>query len=180
MLVAKKKRKENIAEYILYLYQIEDLIRAFKLDMDLIEQRLVAAYDANDTTKQEITEWYRNLVTMMEKEEKRDSGHLQFLTNLINELNEFHLKLLQTGVNEMYSSIYKAVAGLINELKQKNPTTTTNDVEVAIDAIYGYLLLKIQKKPVTEETQEAIKRLSQWLGHLSNLYKEFENGDLEF
>ncbi len=179
MLVAKKKRKENIAEYILYLYQIEDLIRAFDLDMELIEQRLVAAYDADETTKKEITKWYRNLVRMMQKEKKTDSGHLQFLINLINDLNEFHLKLLETNVNEMYTSIYKAVAGLVNELKQKNPSGT-NDMEVAIDAIYGYLLLKIQKKSISEETKEAIKRLSQWLGHLSKLYKDYESGDLEF
>ena len=28
MIIAQKKRKENIAEYLLYMWQIEDLIRA--------------------------------------------------------------------------------------------------------------------------------------------------------
>ena len=51
MLVAKQKRKENIAEYILYLYQVEDLIRAFQLDMDIIENQLVSRYDAGEETK---------------------------------------------------------------------------------------------------------------------------------
>lgn len=179
MLVAKQKRKENIAEYILYLYQVEDLIRAFKLDMDLIEKRLVASYKADEATKQEIKAWYENLVLMMEKEGIQQKGHLQFLINLVKDLNEFHLKLLQTEKDEMYVSMYKAIAGLIGELKQKNPEAA-NDVQVAIDGIYGYLILKIQNKQITEETSEAVKRLSQWLGHLSKLYRDFEKGDFEF
>ena len=77
MLVAKQKRKENIAEYILYLYQIEDMIRAFKLDMKLIEERLVANYKADDKTKAAITDWYANLVLMMDKEKIREKGHYQ-------------------------------------------------------------------------------------------------------
>jgi len=179
MLVAKQKRKENIAEYILYLYQIEDLIRAFKLDMDLIEVKLIASYDVDDSGKKEIKDWYGNLVLMMEKEGKQEKGHLQFLSNLVRDLNEFHLRLVQTEKDKLYTSMFQAVAGLIGELKQKN-TVATNDIQVAIDGIYGYLLLKIQNKPITEETKEAVKRLSQWLGHLSKLYKDFEAGDFEF
>lgn len=179
MLVAKQKRKENIAEYILYLYQVEDLIRAFRLDMDLIDQKLIALYKADEATKAEIKSWYENLVLMMEKEGKQQKGHLQFLTNLVKDLNEFHLKLLQTEKDEMYVSMFKAIAGLLGELKQKNAAAAT-DIQVALDGIYGYLLLKIQNKSITEETREAVKRLSQWLGHLSRLYKDFEKGDLEF
>lgn len=178
MLVAKQKRKENIAEYILYLYQVEDLIRAFRLDMQLIEDHLVQQYDVDEKTKNEIKAWYKNLVIMMQKEGIEEKGHLQFLANLIIELNEFHLRLIQSGVDEIYVSVYKAVSGLINELHQKN-TIAGNDVQVALDGIYGYLLLKIRNKPVTEETKAAMKRLSQWLAYLSRNYKNFESGNLE-
>ena len=34
MLIAQKKKKENIAEYILYLFQIEDIVRSFKFNLD--------------------------------------------------------------------------------------------------------------------------------------------------
>ncbi len=178
MLVAQQKRKENLAEYILYLYQVEDLIRAFHLDMDLINENLVARYQAEKEKKQEISDWYNNLVKMMEKEGKQKSGHLQFLINQVNELYEIHLRLMQTEAEPVYVSVYKAVAGLINELKQKN-SAAENDVQVAIDGVYGYLLLKIQRKEITPETTEAIKRLSQWLSHLSKLFRDFESGDLE-
>jgi len=114
----------------------------------------------------------------MEKEGRQKKGHLQFLSNLINELNEFHLRLLKTETDQMYVSVFQAVAGLINELKQKNPLAV-NDVQLAIEGVYGYLLLKIQKKKITPETQEAVKRLSNWLSQLSRLFKDYESGDLE-
>jgi very-short-patch-repair endonuclease len=85
---------------------------------------------------------------------------------------------MHTEVEPMYVSVFKAVAGLVNELKQKNPDAE-NDVQVAIDGVYGYLLLKIQKKEITDETQEAVQRISNWLSHLSKLFKDFESGDLE-
>lgn len=177
MLVAQKKRKENIAEYILYLYQIENLIRAFKMDIDLIEKELVAKYNTDDKTKGEILDWYKNLVVMMQKENIVEEGHLQFLTNLIYDVNEVHLKLMDSETDQMYLQTYKAIAGLLTELKQKNKQIN-NDVQLSLDAIYGYLLLKMQNKTVTEETKDAVQRLSSWLGALSGLFKKYENGEL--
>jgi len=178
MLVAQQKRKENIAEYLLYLYQVEDLIRAFHLDMNLINEHLVGNYKANKEELKEISAWYENLTLMMQKEGKQEKGHLQFLANLLNELNEFHLRLMQQKTDPMYVQIYQAVAGLLTELKQKNPATS-GDVQIAIDGVYGYLMLKIQKKEITSATEEAVKRLSQWLAYLSKRFKEYESGDLE-
>ncbi len=179
MLVAKQRRKENIAEYILYLYQVEDLIRAFKGDMELIEQRLVANYKADEKTAEAIRAWYQNLATMMEKEHIEEKGHLQFLTNLISDVNDFHLKLIETSKDGSYVQAFNAAAGLVEELKQKNPTAK-NDVELGISSIYGFLLLKMQKKDISVDTTEAIKRISNWLSSLSKLYRDFEAGDFEF
>ena len=178
MFVAQRKRKENIAEYILYLYQVEDLIRAFNLDMDLISTQLVKSYNAGISSEKEIIAWYENLVMMMQKQGKQEKGHLQFIVNILGELNDFHLRLLERETDKIYPSIFQAVAGLINELRQKNPDTD-DDVHLAIDGIYGYLILKIQKKEITSETEEAVKRMSHWLSYLSRLYKEYEKGDFE-
>ena len=177
MLIAKQKRKENIAEYILYLYQVEDLIRAFKLDINLIENQLVTSYRTDENTAKQITDWYSNLVIMMDKEGIREQGHLQFLVNLINDVNQLHLKLMETKIDNNYANSFQSIAGLLTELKQKN-NEAQNDVDLAITAIYGFLLLKMQKKTISEETTDAVKRISHWLSHLSKLYKEYEEGDL--
>ena len=179
MLVAKQKRKENIAEYVLYLYQVEDLIRAFQFDMNLIQEKLVANYQVDEKTSAEITDWYNNLVVMMEKEGIRENGHLQFLTNLIGDINEFHMKLMEIGTEKMYVQNFKSVSGLIAELKQKNKIAK-NDIQLGLDAVYGFLLLRMKKAKISAETENAVKQLSKWLGILSKHYKDFESGDLEF
>ena len=178
MLVAKQKRKENIAEYILYLYQVEDLIRAFQFDMNLIQEKLIANYQADEKTSAEITEWYNNLVLMMEKERIKEKGHLQFLTNLIGDINEFHIKLMNTGTEKNYVQNFKSVSGLITELKQKNKIAK-NDIQLGLDTVYGFLLLKMKKAEISDGTINAVKQLSQWLGVLSKLYKDFEAGKLD-
>ena len=178
MLVANKKRKENIVEYILYLYQVENLIRAFNLDVELIKVRLIPSYQADEKTKSEIIDWYKNLVVMMEKEGIQKEGHFQFLQNLIMDVNEIHIKLINTEIDKLYPQTYKSVAGIANELRQKNQKAK-NDIELCLDTIYGYLLLKMQNKEISAETEEAVKRLSSWMNALSKLYKDYESGDLE-
>ena len=179
MFEASKKRKENIAEYILYLYQVEDLIRAFNMDIGLISEKLIPAYRADVTTAGKISDWYNNLIVMMQKEGKKEKGHLQFLSNMIADLNDFHLKLKETEIESNYNSVFYAVSGLLAELKQKNPDAES-DVQVALDGVYGYLILKIRNKEISDSTEDAIKRLSQWLGFLSALFRDFENGKFEF
>jgi len=179
MLIAQQKRKENIAEYILYLYQVEDLIRAFKFDLNLIEERLVTAYKVDEETSDEIKNWYTNLVIMMDKEGIREKGHLQFLSNLINDLNDFHLQLMESSADKMYTQTFQLTAGLLTELKSKNPAAQ-NDIQLALDTIYGFLLLKMKKSEVSDATADAVKQLSRWLSSLSKLYKNFETGEFSF
>ena len=45
MIVAQQKRKENMVEYLLYMWQVEDLIRANGLDIDKIRETLIKQYD---------------------------------------------------------------------------------------------------------------------------------------
>ena len=42
MIIAQKKRKENIVEYMLYMWQVEKIIRAKNLDMDKIEKTIIS------------------------------------------------------------------------------------------------------------------------------------------
>lgn len=179
MLVAKQKRKENIAEYILYLYQVEDIIRALQFDFDRIEKQLVAAYKTDAKTSKEISDWYSNLVIMMDKEGNRQQGHLQFLQNLIADVNDFHLRLMETRDDAQYVHTFQMIAGLLGEIRLKN-AAAGDDVQLALDTIYGFLLLKMKNAPVTNETTDAVQRLSHWLGSLSKLYREFETGEFSF
>ena len=52
MLIAQQKRKENIAEYLLYLWQVEDLLRACHLDIDTVDKVVISRYDVDSNTRQ--------------------------------------------------------------------------------------------------------------------------------
>ncbi len=69
MITASQKRKENIAEYLLYMWQIEDIIRANGLDLAKIESTVIDKYPGlSPQQRKEMTEWYESLIDMMMRE----------------------------------------------------------------------------------------------------------------
>ena len=49
--VAEKKKSQNIGEYLIYMYQMEDLIRSFQGNMDEIRQYVISHYPVADEEK---------------------------------------------------------------------------------------------------------------------------------
>ncbi|MDE6050841.1 MAG: DUF4924 family protein, partial [Paramuribaculum sp.] len=96
MIIASQKRKENIAEYLLYMWQIEDIIRANGLDIDRIKTNVIDRYSGlSDAQRQEMTEWYESLIDMMRREGVEKSGHLQINSNILSALVALHQTLLK-------------------------------------------------------------------------------------
>lgn len=180
MIIAKEKRKTNISEYILYLWQVEDLIRALNFDLDQIGKTLVARFDVDEETRLEVYEWYKNLAAMMEKEQITRKGHLQFITNIINDLNSFHLQLLQSGKDPQYPMLFQMAKPVINEFKSKSLEKDVNDILASFQALYSIILLRLQKKEITTSTQTAVDHISKLMGHLSARYLQYEKGKFEF
>lgn len=180
MLVAQEKRKTNIAEYILYMWQVEDLLRACSFNADLIQSKLVSRFNADENTGNEITAWYNNLAIAMEKEHIREKGHLQVVTNLVNDLNEFHLKMIETQTDGEYLRLYQLNSDSIGEFILKSDKSVENEVEACLNALYGLLLLKITNAEISPLTQQTIEGFGRMIGHLSARYIQFENDEFEF
>jgi len=180
MLIAREKRKTNIAEYILYMWQIEDLLRACSFDREKIDHHLVCRFDADDNLRTEISDWYINLAVMMEKEHVQERGHLQVLINLVNDLNEFHLKMLEVKNDQDYIRLYRQNRNAIAEMNQRSGLMHENEIEASLNALYGFLMLKLKNAEITETTKRTIAGFSQMLGHLSARYLQYENDDFEF
>jgi L-rhamnose mutarotase len=178
MIVAQEKRKTNIAEYIIYLWQIEDMIRALKLDIDRVEEVLVNQYRVEENQKVEIGQWYQNLVLMMQKEQKQQSGHLQFLVNLTDELNRFHLTLIEKNIDQEYSRLYSDIQPDLELIRQKSGLDH-HDIELSLNTLYLILMLKVKNQEISEGTQNAVWKFGNFLGYLSKLFKAWEAGDLE-
>ena len=106
MIVANQKRKENIAEYLLYMWQVEDLIRASNFDMETIRKQVVDRYDQPAEVKEEIARWYEELIEMMRTEGVKEEGHIQLNKNVIIVLTDLHLRLLKTPKEMIYGAVY--------------------------------------------------------------------------
>jgi len=180
MLVAQEKRKINIAEYILYMWQVEDLLRACSFDPEKIEQQLVSRFNTDEDIRKEIAAWYNNLAVVMKKEHVREKGHVQVLVNLVNDLNEFHLKMLEIQKDQEYFRLYGSNGDAINEFRQRSGTTDINDVEACLNTLYGYMVLKLKNAEVSHHTQATVQGFGRLIGHLSARYIQFENDDFEF
>ena len=179
MIIASQKRKENIAEYLLYMWQIEDIIRAYKLDIDTIDEQIVSKYNVPDDKKKEIREWYESLIDMMRREGVVESGHLQLNKNVIIDLTDLHLALLKSPKEPFYWSTFFKTLPYIVELRAKTGDESVGEIETCFNALYGILMLRLQKKEISEQTQAAMKQISTFLALLSEKYKQEKAGDLE-
>lgn len=179
MIIASQKRKENIAEYLLYMWQIEDIIRAYKLDIDTIDEQIVSKYDVPDDKKKEIREWYESLIDMMRREGIVESGHLQLNKNVIIDLTDLHLALLKSPKEPFYGATFFKTLPYIVELRAKTGGEPVGEIETCFNALYGILMLRLQKKEISEQTQAAMKQISTFLALLSEKYKQEKAGDLE-
>ncbi|MFO7879977.1 MAG: DUF4924 family protein [Bacteroidota bacterium] len=177
MIIAKQKKQENIAEYVLYMWQIEDLLRALKFDEKLIEEQLVEQYNVPENEKTEIRNWYKGLVWQMTDEDIRDKGHLQFVNNQVNDLNEHHLYLMQAEDEETYHQVFEMARPNLVAFREKAKDTESNDVQLAFNALYSLLVLRLQAKKINKETEQAMTSFSNFLGLLSQKYKDFHSGE---
>ncbi len=174
MIVAQKKRKENIVEYLLYMWQVEDLIRANDLNIDKIRRTLIDQYDQPEEIKRQIICWYEELIEMMRSEGVTAHGHLQIHKNIIILLTDLHLQLLKDPKETTYGALYYKVLPSIVQLRSMSGGMEMPEIETCFTAIYGYLLLRMQGKPVSTETQEAIKQINTLLSFLAAKHKEEE------
>ncbi|PVX51981.1 uncharacterized protein DUF4924 [Balneicella halophila] len=175
MLIAQEKKKENLAEYILYMWQVEDFIRACKFDMNCIEKQRVNPFDVSGDLKKQIYDWYENLLIMMQKEKIQKKGHLQILKNNVDELTELHFALLHKKHDPQYRQLFTSAAQTLLEMRQNSKADDeTSDIEIALTTLYGVLLLRLSGKGVSKETMQGIHPLSRLLAYLSKAYKEVE------
>lgn len=174
MIIAQQKRKENIAEYLLYMYQIEDIIRANELDISRIEQTIINNFDASYDIKRDMLEWYKSLVDKIRDEGIIKSGHLKFLNALAGEMNDLHIKLISNPLESEYRNAYEKAKPNIEALRMRSGHTGENDVQVSLNGIYGLLILKLQKREITKETQSAFQTITEMIALLSSKFLDSE------
>lgn len=146
-----KSKKDNIAEYILYLWQTEDYLRAFP---------------QNATATPELME----ISDMMHSEGIINGGHLQLAKNALSELEDLHDELLDTEAP--YRAVMIHLQPQLNLLKAKTDRPTMSDVEACLTLLYQIMLLRLKQQPISEATEVTVKDATQLLRFLSKTYAD--------
>lgn len=172
MFVAQDLRKQNIAEYLLYMWQVEDLLRAFKLDANKFSESYLQHFSEwTAEQKTEAAKWYEEIANMMREEKVAERGHLQICKNVIINLEDLHLSLMNSSKFPYYHSAYHQALPLIVELRAKQPDAhLQTEIESCFALLYGITMLKMKRQTISQQTLEASKTISTFIGMLTNYY----------
>ena len=172
MIIAELKKKENIVEYILYIRQLMDIMRANNLEIQKIDELLVSKFEVSEKEKLKIHNWYHDLIVKMRNENAEHSGDIQEIKDLIAVLNKIHQTLLNDENEYRHHELYNWAKPNIDEYKRLSRSNSDNEIEICIDAMYALLLLKLQGKSISEETAQAMQTFGALLANLAEVYKK--------
>ena len=173
MFIASQKKKENIAEYVLYMWQIEDIIRANNLNIESITTNIIDKFTSlTDKQRQDLIEWYDSLIDMMRRENVVEKGHLQINKNTIMSLDELHTQIMRHDKFATYNAEFYRTLPYIVEIRSKAGDNKSGEIESCFNALYGILMLRLQGKEISKETADAINQISGFLAILSAYYKK--------
>ena len=177
MKIAQQLKEKNIAEYLIYMWQVEDLMRANGCDIDRIRKTIINQYPEED--RPALEEWYTNLCSMMHAEGVVEKGHLQINRNVLQNLTELHGALLASTRYPFYNAAYFKALPFIVELRQRNGHKDEPELETCFEALYGVLLLRLQKRDISPGTAKAMEAISSFMSLLANYYDKDRKGELK-
>ena len=180
MLIAQQKLQENIAEYILYMFQIEDVVRAYDLDIDRLMSEFIEAQLPDPSYEAQYRKWYEGIIRQMKMERIEKVGHLHEIKDILVELSYLHNVLMNTANDSKYKNLFEAALPFMNEFKERSNLKDKNEIELAFHALYMKLLLRLQKKEISAATEEAFDAMRALLAYIARSYKKMKSGDMDF
>ena len=144
-----KNKKENIVEYILYLWQLEDYLRAFP-----------EAAEGNEELS--------DILRMMHADDVMDGGHIQLAQIALKELEMLRDDIMTQEAT--YRAAMIRITPALNMLKARTDRPTMTNIEACLVLLYQIMLLRLQKREISAETQEVQQQATGILQYLSKTY----------
>ncbi|OPZ40014.1 MAG: hypothetical protein BWY95_02777 [Bacteroidetes bacterium ADurb.BinA104] len=117
---------------------------------------------------------------MMYAEGKASQGHLQINENVLILLEDLHLRLLKSDKQSEYRELfYKALPFILEFRGRSNEGEKNEEIRDCFNMLYGVWMLKLQGKPISELTAQAVQAVSAFTGKLAFFYKEEMAGRLD-
>lgn len=169
--IAERKKSQNIGEYLVYMYQMEDLIRSYQGNMEEIGQYVVSHYPVSEAEKERIKTWFAGLAASMKQQDLMQKGHLQELQDLVQQLLKLHYQLLKTDANYV-ATFHSAKAHLLEAVEASQTEEVGNEIQICLNGVYGLLLCRLLGKNVSDRQLEAADAFGNVLSHLNFSYQQ--------
>lgn len=173
MLLADKKKGENISEYIIYMYQTELLIRNFEFDIEKIKAHVfgnIPDRKMSPETKEEHLTWYGKVIAEMESENLQKEGHLSYVQDEVQNLSDLSMKLLTEEPN--YQAVFNAARPAIRENIQAANGLITSPIQACLNGVFGLLITRMNGKKIPDEIMVQVEHFGNVLSYLSHHYSK--------
>ncbi len=160
---AERIKAAHIVEYVLYLWQVEDLVRAAGFDESVLQSTVADQGDAE-------VQWLLQYAHAMKREGVEKEGHTGEANQALTELAMLHDLLLGALKDDEYAAAHAAAIPFLKELEDKNAhggVRAMHPVEMMCVSLYGWLVLRMSKQQVSAETEAgmvAMRNLANALG----------------
>ncbi len=183
---ARRLRSENVAEYILYLWQIEGLLRALQFSPEAIYSQFVAPRkELSEQMQQMILSWYVELGELLKKEGKEEKGHLEHTLHLIADLHNLHLQLQKGDAGARYRVLYISLQEVLPDLRAalqgegSELSGEISDTELCFRALYATMLYRLKGEGAKSAVSDTIEYISPVIAELVKVYHQAERGEVD-
>lgn len=180
--IAKAKRRENIAEYILYLWQLEDLLRALQFSPEAVFSQLIEPRkDITEQQKPVFLMWYMDIANLLHQEGKDEKGHLEHTLHLVGDMHNLHLQLLKLPVGAHYRTTFARLEPELPRLREILGASNVgmSDTELAFRALYAAMLYRIKGQGDTPAVTDTLEYVSPVIAELADMYRKVETGEVD-
>ena len=95
-------------------------------------------------------------------------------------MTDLHARLLSSTKFPFYNAAYFKALPFIVELRHKNGEKEEPELETCFEALYGILLLRLQKKEISPATAKAMESIADFISLLASYYEKDREGELDW
>ena len=176
MTIAERKYAENIAEYIIYMWQMQDLLRAVNMDVESLDSFLRSFLPSEEKIQEEKT-WFQGLAKSMKRSGAEEKGNVEEVQEVISELNLLHTTLNTLLRDEEYIAANERAKENLDAYRERTNGKALSEVEAYLTALYGLMILRLRKQEISEETKDAMKTFSDVMVLLALQYNKMKKGE---
>ena len=164
-----QKKENNICEYIIHMYQTEDLLRAYNFDLESIESYVISHLPVEKEEKEEFKSWYASVRDEMVGEGITTKGHLARVQKHVDEISQLHTDLLKDDTG--YQEVYEQARPHVDHHIKLSEGKVINPIQICLNGVYGMLLLRLNGKKIEDELMTRLDHFGNVLSYLATQYK---------